>query len=96
MNEAKVLNLVRLPARLSSTETAQILGFGEHDIAVLTKNRLLKYLGNPAPNAPKFFASCEVEKLAVDADWLNRATKAVSNHWHFRNRLQRQRNDGAG
>lgn len=89
MNEAMVLNLVRLPARLNSTETAQVLGFGEHDIAVLAKNKLLKCLGNPAPNAPKYLATREVEKLAADPDWLHKATKAVRNHWQIRNRNQR-------
>lgn len=70
-----------LPARLSATETAKLLGFPEHDIQILMAARKLITLGDPAPNAPKYFAAIEVIQLAADRDWLHRATKDVAKYW---------------
>jgi len=70
-----------LPARLDVVATAKVLGFAEHDIQVLMAVGKLTPLGDPAPNAPKWFAAVEVVQLATDRDWLHRATKEVSKHW---------------
>ena len=80
-----VLGLSRLPARLDVLQTSSLLGFSEPDVPVLVKARLLRPLGNPTPNAAKFFAACEVEKLASDPGWLGRATRAVARHWQNKN-----------
>ena len=47
MNQAKkdFLSLANPPARLGIEETAWLLGFNEHDIAVLVSAGLLKPLG---------------------------------------------------
>jgi hypothetical protein len=63
-----------------------LLGFAEHDIPVLIKARLLKPLGSPAQNGIKWFSTAELEALAQDRAWLDRATKAVQSHWRVRNR----------
>jgi hypothetical protein len=76
-----------LPARLDVSQTARLLGFAEHDIQILTAAGKLTPLGDPAPNAPKWFGAVEVMRLAIDQDWLNAATKAVGKYW----RLKRQR-----
>ena len=70
-----------LPARLDVRATAKLLGFAEHDIPVLMAAGKLTPLGDPAPNAPKWFAAVEVIGLATDRDWLHKATKEVSKHW---------------
>src|ERR1039458_4784084 len=70
-----------LPARLDVPATAKLLGFAEHDIQVLMAASKLIPLGDPAPNAPKWFAAIEVVRLAADKDWLHKATKEVSRHW---------------
>jgi hypothetical protein len=45
--------------------------------------------GDPAPNAPKWFAAMEIIRLGADTDWLNKATKEVSRYWrHKRQRRQ--------
>jgi hypothetical protein len=41
-----------------------LLGFSEHDIAILVGHGHLKPLGTPAKNAPKFFAA-EKEETKV-------------------------------
>ena len=69
-----------LPARLDANETAKLLGFAEHDIQILMATRKLTPLGDPAPNAPKWFGTIEVIRLGADQDWLNKATKEVSKY----------------
>jgi hypothetical protein len=82
-----------LPARLDVAETAKLLGFAEHDVQILMASGKLTPLGDPAPNAPKWFAAMEVIGLAADNDWLNRATKEVSKYW--RQKRERQQRSGA-
>jgi hypothetical protein len=38
-------------------------------------------LGDPAPNAPKWFAAVEMIRLAGDQAWLHKATKEVAKFW---------------
>jgi hypothetical protein len=77
--------------RVSMEEAAGILGFGVHDIPVLAQHKLLRPLGVPAPNAPKYFAACVLLKLANDPIWLDKATRAVSNYWKKKNRRRREK-----
>jgi len=80
-----LLNCRRLPGRLNSSETALLLGIQEHDIPVLIGARLILPLGNPASNAPKYFASVKVMAHAENPDWLGRATRALAKHWQRKN-----------
>lgn len=84
-----VLHAHRLPGRVTTQEAARLLGFAQHDITMLTAGRLLKPLGSPAPNAPKYFATVEILRYAQDADWLRKATECVSRSWKAKNQ-QRQ------
>ena len=78
-----------IPARLDVAMTAKILGFAEHDIQILMATRKLTPLGDPAPNAPKWFSAIEVIGLAADREWLNKATREVSKYWrHKRERRE--------
>jgi hypothetical protein len=70
-----------LPARLDVGETAKLLGFAEHDVQILMASGKLTPLGDPAPNAPKWFAAMEMIRLAADSDWLHKATREVSKYW---------------
>jgi hypothetical protein len=84
-----------LPARLDVASSAKLLGFAEHDIQILMAVGKLRPLGDPAPNAPKWFASIELVRLASDQDWLHKATKEISKHWRQkRERLQSQTRPG--
>ena len=71
----------QLPARLEVNHIAVFLGFSESDIPVLIAGGLLKPLGRPAPNAPKFFARVEIERCAENLDWPNQATRCVAQYW---------------
>jgi hypothetical protein len=77
-----------LPARLDVMATAKLLGFTVNDIQVLMSVGKLTPLGDPAPNAPKWFAAVEMIRLAADQDWLHKATKEISKHW--RNKRERR------
>jgi hypothetical protein len=86
MNET----IIHLPpgiigARQDVAGAAKILGMREHDIPVLTAARLLKPLGNPTLSAPKYYATCELVRLANDVTWLDRATRAITQHWARKN-----------
>ena len=72
----------QLPARLEVKEIAVLLGFSESDIPILIAGGLLKPLGKPAPNAPKFFARIEVERYGEDVGWQNQATRCVAQYWN--------------
>jgi hypothetical protein len=81
-----------LPARLDAAATARLLGFAEHDIQVLLRAGKLTPLGDPAPNAPKWFAAIELIQLAADREWLSRASREVSKYWrHKRERCAKGR-----
>lgn len=75
-----------LPARIDAARAAKLLGFQEHDIPTLVRAKLLKPLGSPlANNAPRYFATCELVRLANDVGFLNQATKAISQYWKRKN-----------
>jgi len=73
-----------LPARLDVVATARVLGFAEHDIPILMSSGKLTPLGDPAPNAPKWFSAVEIIQLVADKDWLHKATKEISKYWRHK------------
>ena len=46
---------------------------------------MLKPLGKPAPNAPKYFAFVEILRHFQDSDWLRKSTQTVYEHWKTKN-----------
>ena len=84
-----LLNLRRLPAMLNVQQTAILLGLAEHDIPVLLNAGFLKPLGDPQPNAMKYFASVHVLELAGEIAILNNIRRAVSDHWRDKNAARR-------
>jgi hypothetical protein len=76
-----------LPARLDVSATAKLLGFTESDMQILLSVGKLRPLGDPAPNAPKWFAAVETIRLATDQDWLHKSIKEISKYW--RNKRER-------
>ena len=70
-----------LPARLDVAQICKLLGFTESDIQILMAVGKLTPFGDPAPNAPKWFAAVEIIRLATDQDWLHKATKEITKFW---------------
>ena len=92
MHVKELLNVRRLPGRLTAPQTAALLNCGEHDIPVLVAMGLLKQLGYPPPNAVKYFAPTEVLELAGDSERMGRICDALREHWREKNAARLNRN----
>ena len=79
------MTLRRVPGRLTMLEASWHLGFSLTDMTILVGVGLVKPLGKPAPNAIRFFARPDLDELANDAKWLDRACAALGRHWRVRN-----------
>ncbi len=78
----------RLPGRLTAGQTATVLGVPPEAIPILVRARLLRPLGSPPANGPKYYAAVCVEALARDERWLARASDAITKHHWERNHLE--------
>lgn len=83
--------LGQFPMRLTVEQAAWVLNCQTHDVPVLIACRLLKPLGNPAPNSIKFFATDDVLESAKDRAWLARVTATINLHWQKKNKLKKGR-----
>ena len=83
--------LGRVPARLTSEQTAWLLNCQPHDIPPLVTAKLLKPLGNPSANSVKFFATSELMELIGDRNWLGRVSAAIYQHWRCKNTTNKGR-----
>ena len=79
------LNLANLPSRFTKEQAAAYLGFDPDQINILINEGLLKPLGKPAENGPKFFAKIDLDNVKNDRQWLSKATEAVNKYWQRRN-----------
>ena len=91
MTRAEFLTLPQKPARLAGWETATLLGVEDNHVTILVSRKLLRPLGHPPANGPKFFARDYVLALAADEKWLARASDALVEHWANRNRKQNKK-----
>lgn len=85
MSDFKILGFQRLPGRLTAGEVAALTGFQTVHITILMNGGLLKPLGSPPPNAPKYFSRDKVLALASDERWLARASDFLVRHWAKKN-----------
>ena len=77
--------LSKYPARLNYEVAGAILGFVEADIRILVTNGFLKPLGNPRPNATKYFALIDLTVIVGDSSKLRKASNIVYEHWNKKN-----------
>lgn len=70
-------------------DAARLLGWPEYFLPLLVRAGHLRPLGKPAPNARKWFATVELERLSADPDWLDKAVRIVEKHVHEVNQKQR-------
>ncbi len=54
-----------------------MLGFQPDDMAVLARHGIIVPLGNPAPNAVKYYATIDIGALSEDRDRLDKATDLI-------------------
>ena len=81
----RFLNLRHLPDRLTATEAAGKLGVSPHEIPILVAKGLLKPLGHPASNGPKYFLTATLKDLERDEKWHSKAADAVQEYWRHKN-----------
>ena len=74
-----------LPARLLAGQVAKLLNCTTEDVALLVTGGKLRPLGRPRPNAVKFFSAVELFALLADREWLDEATKTITQHWRRKN-----------
>jgi hypothetical protein len=84
-SDFKALACPRLPGRIEASAAAALLGFQPSHIPVLVASRLLRPLGSPPSNAPKYFAREYILELSNNQRWLARASDALVEHWASRN-----------
>jgi len=77
------------PACVGVEEASRIFGWPLYFFPVLMRAGHLKPLGKPMQNARKWFATCELERLAGDVVWLDKAIRIVEKHVQDANRKQR-------
>ena len=84
-----LLNLRRLPGRVSVRGASALLNFEPVAIRALIALGLLKPLGNPQSTEHKYFSSHTLLRLSDDEKWLDEATKALMKHWASKNARRR-------
>ena len=77
------------PACVGVEEAARIFGWPLYFFPVLLRVGHLRPLGKPIQNARKWFATCELERLSRDPDWLDKAIRLVEKHVRDANQKQR-------
>ncbi len=77
--------LGRSHARLSSVEVSYVINCQVSDLPILIEARLLRPLGNPRKNAPKYYAAKRILELADDPAWLDKVTAKLQEYWLVRN-----------
>jgi len=82
----RFLCLKMVPARLNAEQAGWLLGFSVHEIPILAAKGLLKPLGHPAHNSPKYFLAADVDELRQDRKWFAKASDAITDHWRLKNR----------
>ena len=78
-----------LPACVGAEEAARFFGWPLYFLPVLMRAGHLKPLGKPTQNARKWFATCELERLAHDPEWLDKAIRLIERHVKDSNDKQR-------
>src|SRR5688500_17645942 len=87
-DQERFLKLELLPARFNAEQAGWYLGLQSHQVPILVAADLLRPLGHPAPNSPKYFLMTELEQIRADRKVLSKATDAIQSYWrNKRNRV---------
>ena len=79
------------PACVDAEAAARFLGWPPYFMPLLARAGHLKPLGKPAPNARKWYAMVELERVNRDPAWLDKAIRIVERHVQESNRKQRSK-----
>jgi hypothetical protein len=95
LTDLNILKLPRLPARLTSEETAFLLRIEKQDIPWIVEADILTPCGEPAETAQKWFCTADVLNLADSPDALSEMTKVISDRWAKKNARRKKRTQPA-
>ena len=84
-----VANGQHRPACVGMEDAAAMFGWPNYYLPFLIRAGHLKPLGKPAQNARKWFATVELERMACDPDWLDKAIRIVEKQIQSMNNKQR-------
>jgi hypothetical protein len=79
------LNLRVLPGKVDYRRAGYILDFEPVAIQKLVALGYLKPLGNNGGTEHKYFSTQTIMQCANDPKWMDRAVKALQNHWAEKN-----------
>jgi hypothetical protein len=79
------LGLRTVPGRVEGLEAGWLLGFNREEISILTNAGILKVLGKPAANSPKYYSSSLLKQHAASPEWLEKASRAIHDFWRKKN-----------
>ena len=75
----EILNMLRIPARTTFVQTAELLGFSPEELIILISHHHLSPLDPSSTDYYNLhFSSAEITALANDRQWLVRANEIVS------------------
>ena len=80
-----LLNLRRLPARVSFRGAAALLNFEPVAVRTLVALGFLKPLGGAKGSEHKYFSTASLLKLSNNEKWLHEVTRALSKFWAGKN-----------
>lgn len=74
----QILSARHLPGVLYSDEAAFLLRKSPDDLHLLAKKNLIKEIGDPKPNAPKYYLTEEVLAKKDDPQWQDQAVRLLT------------------
>ena len=77
--------ITEMRARVTIEDVARIFSISGDGVSALIRAGLLRPLGNPAPNAPKYFAAVTILRLTQDEQFLDRMSRCLQRHWKQHN-----------
>lgn len=85
LTEEQILSARQFPGVLYAQEAAFLLRKAPEDLHYLAKLGMLKELGSPKANAPKYFLTEEILKLKDDQRWQDRAIRMLTRKRRLKN-----------
>ena len=83
------------PACLLAEDAAKYMGWPPYFMAMLARSGHLKPLGKPAQNSHKWYARVELEALAQDRNWLDKAIHIVERRVREKNNQEYSQKPGS-
>ena len=76
-DEFRFLSLRHLPVRATVDQVGWLLNCTQDEVHALTRENILKALGNPPQNGKKLYRTKDILELAGNSTWLTRMTNAL-------------------